>query len=286
MVAAAATAALNTLLFADELDLDAVTPQMSEAFARAYPGQDLEDRLNALGDLSPGSSAVQGFLNGWKGVYHEVLIRDRLNEGGQVGGLVLGEGQHAELPPEQNTPGFDLIIRNEDGSVDTVLQAKATEGARLIHDALERYPDIDIVATDEGAARVIDDRVAASGFSDEDLEDRVASPMAELWDGPVEEFMETVLPGLPFVIIGATEGAKVLMGRQAFESAVTASAQRSAKSAAAMGAGMLAALAGAGFLSLPVTLATRVGIDRVQVHTRLASKIKHDREALAALPRI
>lgn len=87
-------------------------------------------------------------------------------------------------------------------------------------------------------------------------------------------------------IIGATEGAKVPMGRQTLESAITTSAQLSAKSAAAMGAGMLAALAGAGFLSLPVTLATRVGIDRVQVQTRVANKINRDRESLAALPRI
>ena len=232
-----------------------------------------------------GVPEVQGFLDGWRGHYHEVLIKDRLNDGGQVGRMVLGEGQYAELAAKPTQKGFDLIIRNEDGSIDALFQAKAAEISH-IHQALETYPDIHVWATNEEAARVFDDRVAPSGFSKEDLENRIAAPMADLWDGPVEEFVETVLPGLPFVIIGATEGAKVLMGRQAFESAVTASAQRSAKSAAAMGAGMLAALAGAGFLSLPVTLATRVGIDRVQMHVRLASKLKHDRESLAVLPRV
>ena len=274
--AVAATAAVDAVFFADEVDMDAATPQMGEAFARAYPGQDIGQRLEELGDLEPGSPEVEGFLSNWKGVYHEVLIRDRLNDGGQIGGVVLGEGQRAVLAEELNQPGLDLRVLNSDGTEDLLLQAKATSDLGLLNEALQKYPGIEIAATDEMAGQIIDERVFPSGFGNEDLQARVEAPTEELWDGPVEELVETVLPGLPFVILLTTEGTRVLMGRQSYQAAMRNTLERGAKTGTAMAVGALAALAGAGVFSLPAAFVTRLGIDRAQIYGRLASKIEAD----------
>ena len=139
--------------------------------------------------LEPDSGEVTGFLNNWKGVYHEVLIRDQLNNGGQVGSIVLGEGQKAFLPPDTNHPGVDLKILNLDGTEDLDLQAKATQSVGSLKTALAKYPDTTILATDEVATRSADERVFSSGFSNESLQSQVEAPMAEVWDGPIEEFV-------------------------------------------------------------------------------------------------
>ena len=283
--AVAATAAVDALFFSDQIDIDRVTPPMVEAFARAFPGQDLGQRLGELRDLEPGSPEVEGFLSNWKGVYHEVLIRDRLIDGCQVGRVVLGEGQKAVLAEELNQPGMDLRILNADGTEDLLLQAKATSDVSLLNEALQKYPDIQILATDEVAGQITDERVFSSGFSNEDLRERVEAPMEELWDGPVEELVETALPGLPFVIMLTTEGTRVLMGRQSYQAAMRNTLERGVKTGTAMGVGMLMALAGAGMFSLPATLLTRLGLSRAQIYSRLASKIEGDRAKLLELGR-
>ena len=279
----AATVAIDALFFADQVDLNAVTPQMREAFARAFPARDLVEQLGGWRHLEP--VQVRGYLSDWKGVYHELLIRDRLEDGYQVGSIVLGEGQMAVLPEELNQRGFDIRILNFDGSEDSVLQAKAVAQIGHVNDALRKCPDIQIAATDEVAEGIVDERVFPSGFSNEDLEDRVMKSMDEVWDGPFEEFVESVLPGLPFVIIATTEGTKVLMGRQSFQGALDRAVQRGVKTGAAMGAGALMALVGAGVFSLPAAFLTRLGIDRTRLHTRLTKKIENDRAQLVSMIR-
>lgn len=280
---ATATAAIHALFFADEIDFGAITPQMSESFDRAYPGQDLAQRLEELKKLDPNSAEVTGFLSNWKGVYHEVLIVDKLNNGDQVDSIVLGEGQKAILSPHTNQPGVDIKILNLDGTEDLDLQAKAVKSVDSLKTALAKYPDTQILATDEAATRYADERVFSSGFNNESLQSQVEAPMEEVWGGPIEEFIENVLPGLPFVIIATTEGARVLMGRQAFQNALNRSVQRGIKTGTSVGVGALAALAGAGLFSLPATFLTRLAVDRYWLHGRLIKKVDYDTGALKAL---
>jgi hypothetical protein len=281
--AAAAAVAVDALVLSDEIDLDAVTPQLLEAFERAYPGRQIADELSRLKELDPESAEVTGYLSNWKGVYHEVLIRDRLNDGQQVGSVVLGEGQSAVLADDLNQRGFDLQILNGDASVAEFLQAKATSEAGLITDALRAYPAIQIAATEEAAGAVVDERVFASGFSNEDLLNKVVAPMEEAWDSGGQELAETVLPGLPFVLILTSEGAAVLMGKATFKEAAGRAMDRSLKTGASVAAGTVASLAGAGLFSLPVALLTRAGIDRTRLLGQLEAKIRSDRLEIAAL---
>lgn len=251
--AAAASAGLGSL-FADQIDLAQVTPQMREAFEAAYPKVGLE----SLADRGP--EALTGFLGGWKGKYFEVLVRDQLNAGEQVGEISLDAGQQAVLADSPIQPGWDLQILNADGTVDKVLQLKATDYLSRVKDALERYPDIDVLTTVE-AADDVPNQILSSGMSDAELEEAIRGPMEPLLDSTLEEVAEAVLPGLPFVIIALSEGRKVMTGRKTLELAFRDSSRRAVKSGASMAVGAGVYVLGGGLLSIPATALSRIVMD-------------------------
>lgn len=274
--AVAATAAIDAFFLSDQIDLGQVTPQMGRAFALAFPNKSISD----LNDLSPDSA--KGWLGAWKGKFFEVVVEDKLNAGEQVGDLRLGPGQVSRLAESPTQPGWDLEIVNADGSVAEQLQLKATHSIGKIKEALERNPDIRVLATEEAASDQID-AILNSDISNEAIEGQVAAPLADLLDSPMEELFENIAPGLPFVLVATSEGARVLMGRQTFQRAVESALRRGTRTGTAMGAGALAALAGAGMLSLPVAFLTRLGIDRHQISSGLIRKLRSDRAQLEPL---
>jgi hypothetical protein len=264
MDAAAAAAAVSALFLTERIDTSQVKPQMEEAFRLAYPNVN----LSSLADRSP--SEVEGFLAAWKGKHFEVLVRDKLNAGEWVGGIHLDHGQMAVLAETATQPGWDLQILDPDGSVAQELQLKATQSLAYVKEALERYPDIDVLTTDEvlDAGGDAVQGIFASGLSDSALEDTIHAPMEALLDSPLEELVETVLPGLPFVLIAVGEGRKVLMGRKSFQLAMEDGLHRAAKTGAAIGIGALVVLLDGGMLSIPASVLTRMGFDRYRVMTR------------------
>lgn len=264
MEAAAAAASVNALFLADRIDMSQVTPQMEEAFRLAYPNVDFA----SLADRSP--PEVEGFLSAWKGKYFEVVVRDELNAGEWVGDIHLGTGQTAVLAESATQPGWDLQILDPDGSVADQLQLKATQSLGYVKQALERYPDIQVLTTDEVLEAGGDTvhGIFASGLSDSALEDTLRAPMEALLDSPLEELVETVLPGLPFVLIAVGEGRKVLMGRKSFQLAMEDGFYRAVKTGAAIGIGALVVLLDGGMLSIPASFLTRMGFDRYTVMKR------------------
>jgi hypothetical protein len=68
---------------------------------------------------------------------------DHLNNGG------LPDGFHAAMAESATQPGWDIQISDANGHVSDLLQAKATESASYVQDALERYPSIDVTTTSE-----------------------------------------------------------------------------------------------------------------------------------------
>lgn len=272
MDATAAAAAVNALfLMADRIDMSQVTPQMEEAFRLAYPNVD----LLSLADRSP--AEVEGFLSAWKGKYFEVLVRDDLNAGEWVGDIHLDSGQTAVLAESATQPGWDLQILDPDGSLAHELQLKATQSLGYVKNALERYPDIDVLTTDEVLDASGDgvQGIFASGFSDSALEDTIHAPMEALLDSPLEELVETVLPGLPFVLIAAGEGRKVLMGRKTFDVAMQDGLYRAAKTGSAIGIG--------GLLSITASFLTRMAFDRYNAMNRSVTFLDKRIEALHLL---
>ena len=119
-----------------------VPDEVREAFRLAYPDvaeqysfEDVVRRLDA--------AELEGFVSGVKGKLFELQYADWLNDGHLPAGL------HAELAHSATQPGWDIAILDAHGHTVDVLQAKATESVSYVKEALERYPHIDIVATDE-----------------------------------------------------------------------------------------------------------------------------------------
>lgn len=267
--AAAASTAVDALFLSDQIDYSQLTPQMEEAFHLAYPNVE----LGSLVARNP--EEVEGFLSAWKGKYFEVLVRDRLNSGELVGDINLGSNQVAQLAESATQPGWDLQILNADGTIAKELQLKATDSLSYVKKALERYPDIEILATDEvsDAAASLSNQLFSSGISDKTLEDTIQKPMEALLDSPLEELLEDVLPFLPFVIIAIGEGPKVMVGRKTFELAVTDGLERAVKTGAAIGVGTLVVLLDGGLLSIPVSLLTRIGFDRYRIVDKITKRM-------------
>lgn len=254
--AVAAAAAIGPFAVADQIDYAAISPQMREAFELAFPNTPFESLAEMKG------SAIAGFVSGWKGKYFEILVRDRLNAGLPVGDLQLEAGQEAVLAATPTQPGWDLAIVDEHGQVVDLVQLKATTSLAYLKEALEKYPDIHVLATDEAVRDHVGGMVHDTGFSTEDLDRAIEAPLEDLLDGPFEELVENVLPMLPFVIIAVGEGRHVIAGRKEFRDAVLDGGIRGAKTGAAMGVGAFVVAVDGGWLSIPATLLTRLGIER------------------------
>lgn len=265
--AAAATAAVGVIAYSDTIDYSQITPQMEEAFRLAYPNME----LSSLDSYS--STELNGIVSAWKGKYFEVLMRDELNAGEAIGDVQLGLGQTAVLADSPVQAGWDLRILNADGSVATELQLKATESLAYIKDALEHYPEIAILTTDEVLAQGsgLLQNVSSSGISNSVLEEAISAPLSSLLDSLWEDVFEAVVPGLPFALIIAREGRHYLVGRKSFAIAAQAALEDAAITGAAMGVGVAVFfLADGGFFSIPATWFTRVGLKRWRLYKNLA----------------
>jgi hypothetical protein len=279
---AATCAGLAGIVLNGRFEFAQLDPPIQEAFYLACSERGLDALATAASE-----AARQGLLSLWKGKYFEVLVRDRLNEGEWVGDLHLEPGQTAILADSPTQPGWDLQIVDPDGAVDAVYQLKATESLRYVKTALERYPDIDIIGTDEAAqAGDLASRLFPSGVSDEQLEASLKGPMEALLDSPLEDLAEHLLPVLPFVLIAVTEGRMTLLGRKPFGRALAHALERSGKTALAMAAGGLAYLVVDSLLvSLPVALLVRLSLNRYDALKRAVRLIETRQASLAPLRR-
>lgn len=101
--------------------------------------------------------------------------------------------------------------------------------------------------------------------------------------GILTELTQSVSGILPFVIISATEGTKVLLGRKPGKTGLKDGAFRMVKSGAAMGVG--AAVTGiAGFwAAIPVTMGVRAMFDRYRSKTLTGRRVQGRIERLKEL---
>ncbi len=278
--AAAAAAAVHALFLADRIDTSQITPQMEEAFRLAFPGKDIA----SLYEYSP--EQLEGVVSAWKGKYFEVLVRDQLNSGEWVGDLHLEPGQVAVLADSPSQTGWDLQILNPDSSVAYELQAKATESLGYVKEALEKYPDIQVIVTDEALQNGTEalGGVFNSGISDDAITEQIISPMESLFDTPWENLCETVLPFLPFILIVGSEGRMYMLGKKSAEQVLSGIVERSIKSGVSIGVGGLVAMMDGGLLSIPASILTRLGIDRYRILRRAAQRVERRMQELQALP--
>ena len=212
---------------------------------------------------------LAGFANGIKGKYFEVLVADRLNGGESLGDLALETGQFARIADTPTQTGWDLQIVNEnDGSVVELLQLKATDSMAYVNAALTRYPDIRVATTSEvdGVA----ENILLTDISNSKLEEVVRQYVDELTEDTLTDTLHQgaewafdAVPLIPAILVAIIEGKSVMVGRTNIDEALQRGARRMSKAAAFSTLGATLTALNAGLLSVPVTVAARIGWSRV-----------------------
>ena len=239
-------------------------PQFLEAFGLQYPNETLE----SLRGASP--EQLRGWVNGVKGKYFEVLVRDRLKAGERLGELQLEPEQTVELAPSPTQPGWDLRIENVDGSIDERLQLKATDSMSYVKKALDDYPNIRVVVPSEVDDAA--DEILGTGISNEQLEGITRAQIDELGESTLEDLAdqgaEAALDSIPFVSMvttGVIEGRNVLTGRSTLRESLRRGARRTGRAAAYNAIGTALGFTG---VAVPVVVGLRLTEARV---TRLVA---------------
>lgn len=143
--AATASGLAGVLLMArgenGSIDETKLPAELVEAFRMQYPNV---YESGGLGTLTPESAS--GYLNGWSGKYTEILVRDRLNSGGSVGGLSLAPGETAVLAEDPTQAVWDMSIEPSG----RLIQIKATDSVAYVRETMEDLDGtgIDVIATD------------------------------------------------------------------------------------------------------------------------------------------
>ena len=246
--------------------------------------------LKAVYDTNPSLSqfhffglddaAQQGAVNAAKGKYFEYLVVERLNAGEQVGPLALPDGFHAELAESFTQPGWDLRIVDSHGATADFLQLKATDSVGYVRDALERYPDFQILATHDVAHSGL---VLDSGLTNEELTHQVGIAIDAADSSVSELIFDYFSPLMPLVAIASLEGYKVVVGRQSLDAFKMSIARRGQRVVVANLAGAVVYALDGGLLSVPAAFAGGLWFDHTINRTAIASSFREYRSRLLAL---
>lgn len=271
--------------------LDIVVAAASVQIAAGTWPEDLDPLLlKAIYDTNPSlvqsnwfaldGDALQGTVNTAKGKYFEYLVADRLNQGEQVGPLLLEPGQQAVLAESMTQPGWDLRIEDEHGAVVEYLQLKATDSVGYIRMALERYPDIQILATGEvaGSGLVLD-----SGITDQELRAQVLEGVDAVDASLTETFLDHFHPLLPLAAMAMYEGYRLWVGQQSMDGFKLALARRSQRMVVTQAIGAAVYAMDGGLLSFPAAVAGGLVFDRTINQAALATSYQSHQGRLLAL---
>lgn len=120
----------------------AIPDEIINAYEAAYP--DLADTISFEDKVRElDTDALPGFISGVKGKLFEQKYVDYLNDEN------LPDGYTAVLAESATQAGWDIAIEGNNGEIESVLQAKATDSVSYVQDAIEKYPNIDVVTTEE-----------------------------------------------------------------------------------------------------------------------------------------
>jgi hypothetical protein len=143
-----------------------ISHEIIQAFEKAYPQESLKysfsEKVQSLSN-----DELPGFISGIKGKLFEIKYVDYLNDKN------LPEGFTAQLATSPTQSGWDIKIIDPDGEIADQMQAKATDSIGYVKRALEEYPEIDIVTTDEVYSQLVligaAEEVTKSGIDNSDL---------------------------------------------------------------------------------------------------------------------
>lgn len=174
--------------------IDYIPEEVEKAYIAAYP---IKSQTESLKDIIEDADAddLSGLISCIKGKLFEMRYADFLNDGH------LPDGYEAVLAESTVNPGWDIAIVDADGYAVDELQMKATDSVDYVKVALEKYPDIDMVTTEEVynslVMREFADNVVNSGISNEEL----TRVITEALEGDSVD-MDWGLPVIPMLLIG------------------------------------------------------------------------------------
>lgn len=146
--------------------------------------------------LSP--EQLRGVVSNVKGIFHELIFVHAENSD--------LDGVNARIFEETNHPGADVEFLVA-GNVIHSVQLKAVASPETIFEHLARYPDIEVVVTDEVAAAL--PHATSSGFSNVTLSGQVQDAFSEL---PGDNLAIEVAEGMATsaLVAGALTAANIL----------------------------------------------------------------------------
>ncbi len=221
---------------------------------------------------------LTGIINSAKGKYFELLVAEKLNNGEQVGDLILPDGYHAELAESLTQPGWDLSIVDNSGDIADHLQLKATESLSYISEALHKYPDIKILTADEVAEKFPDGytMVIDSDIPNRDMVSTVEDSLNSEDPGFIEKFGDGFHPLMPLSIIAAMEGYKVFTKKQTTDKAIKNGSERFGRSLFSTTLGSLVFALGGGILSIPVAFTAGLYYRRLTNMRKVSETMKEN----------
>jgi hypothetical protein len=152
---------------------------------------------------------LQGMANNAKGIYHELLFVDDFNRGHC--------DTYAAIHESTNFAGSDVVIRSrETDEVVSEFQLKASSTNGIVNEHFKKYPDIDVLATEEIAANI--EGCESSGINNEEITDKMDYVLDTMVDhtelGRVGDAAE--MAGL---VTAGQEALKVLSGERSIAKA-------------------------------------------------------------------
>ena len=199
----------------------------------------------------PYGDVVPGLVTNPRSHWEDPRVDARQGLSGRDASLQLQPGQTAHLAETSTQPGWDLRIENEDGSIDEILQLKATESTGYVQEALVKYPDIRVVVPSEVDARA--DDVLGTDISNEQLDNVAQAQIGEMEESTVDDLLdqgaEAAFFSIPFasmITTGVIEGGRALTGRSTLRESFRRGARRMGKAGVYNAIGVALAPTGVG----------------------------------------
>ena len=174
-------AALDSLLISSVagfqyFNTGVIPENIEKAYELAYPDLSNQYSLYEIIDKSTPSEAI-GYINGIKGKLFELEYVDYLNNLG-----VLPSRYEASLAESATQSGGDIHI-DSFGRVSDVWQLKAANDVTYVKDVLERYPNVDIVTTEEVYNQLAMSDISNHLVNSHISNDEITNQVSELFNG-------------------------------------------------------------------------------------------------------
>lgn len=236
------------------VSFSSIPEDIEEAYSLAYPNLAKEISLKDLVENSS-ITEVTGYINGIKGKLFELRYVDYLNE-------TLPSGWEAHLADSATQKGWDVVVLDDSGSAVEYLQLKATNDISYVKNALETYPDIDMVTTEEvfnqlSMNEAISGNIENGGFENSALTEEVAKIFSD--PSLVDSGIDLTPSIIPLVIIAYSVSRKKNMS--SYERGEEFGGRVLSSYLAYLAGGTAASITGFWPLAIGVSLLTNFGLE-------------------------